>query len=95
MRKLLFSSLLILSLIACKNSSTTQQTSGETGKIVTDSLVLKTDTISASPDIEQPDEKVNGDAKKPGGADGDPKPKPKNDKPSELDSIKNSYPKKK
>jgi hypothetical protein len=95
MRNLLFSSLLIAGFMACKQ--TTTQTNEETGKIVPDSIVLKNDTISATPEKKETEELKSEESKKPGGTvdNNTPKPNPKPDKQSELDSIKNSYPKKK
>jgi len=89
---LLFSSMMLAGFTACNPEVESEKHNA----IIPDSgSIHRVDTLSAKPTEINIEESSAGDAKKPGNIQADPLPKPRPDKPTELDSIKKSYPPKK
>ncbi len=95
MRRLLFNSILILFLSACSPRQNSDADYSDPKLIegnFQDTTIEVFDTVSVNNnESNTPSQTSGNDSKKPGTE----MPKPQKDKPSELDSIKKSYPPKK
>jgi hypothetical protein len=95
MKKLLFSSILIISIAACSprhNSDAEDDSHDFYDNHTQDTTIVVVDTLPEKQVEEKTEQQApEGGSKKPGSE----QPKPKSDNPSAVDSIKKTYPPKK